>query len=258
MCRTERHLPPRSEFLRRPGHTRAALGQAQGRGVECGEAGALQPGPAEPEIGIDRVAERAGLRLFPGSPAPVLPRTRTQETFQTWPLGCVLCLFNILWVFHYFGEIQFHTQHSGLSEHTLPQTQNHRSSPPTPRSPGLPALRHAALRAQHLRARDLQADGAGAVSSGLTAEVTTPGPRGFHPPTLTYRHIHMCAHTPVHTQTQVTHTCAHTGYTHLCTHGYTHLCTCTGAHPNTQVHTAQHTCLPCPSWEPLLHQVRSH
>ena len=143
-------------------------------------------------MGIDRVAERAGLRLFPGSPAPVLPRTRTQETFQIWPLGCVLCLLNILWVFHYFGEIQFHTQHSGLSEHTLPQTQNHRSSPPTPRSPGLPALRHAALRAQHLRARDLQADGAGAVSSGLTAEVTTPGPRGSHPPTLTYRHIHMC------------------------------------------------------------------
>lgn len=68
-------------------------------------------------------------------------------------LQAVLCLLNILWVFHCLRKSLFHTQHSGLSQHTPPQTQTHRSSPPAPRSPGLPAPRHAALRAQHLRAQ---------------------------------------------------------------------------------------------------------
>ena len=224
-------------------------------GVQRGWGPAAWPGTARDEI--DRVAERAGLRLFPRRAAPVLPWTRTQETFQIWSLGCVLCLLNILWVFHYFRESQFHTQHSGLSEHTLPQTQNHRSSPPTPRSPGLPALRHAALRAQHLRARDLQADGRRCL---LRPDSLSDHPRasGLSPPDPDLQtHSYVCTHkhrlhTPVHVHTPV-HTRVHTPvHMHRCTPKHT------GAHGHsTRASPSLAGSLPS-SWEPLLHQVRSH
>ena len=113
-----------------------------------------------------------------------------------------------------------HTALRTFGAHTTSNPNPPQFTPDPWESPA-PCSQACGLRAHHLRVRGLQADGAGAASSGLTAEATTPGPRGSHPqpcsPDL-QTHSYEC-----------THPCARTNM------GYTALCTHTGAH--TQVHT---------------------